>query len=67
MVEINYLSGNVSRTAAILFFINIAWTGVVAAPLYLKYLKLPKSYSEPLIDSQFVMNGLSLIVLALYV
>jgi 4-hydroxybenzoate polyprenyltransferase len=67
VVEINYLSGNVSRTAAILFFINIAWTGVVAAPLYLKYLKLPKSYSEPLIDSQFVMNGLSLIVLALYV
>jgi 4-hydroxybenzoate polyprenyltransferase len=42
LVEINYLIGNVSNAARILFFINIAWTLAVATPLYLNSLKLPK-------------------------
>lgn len=67
VVEINYLIGNVGRAAMILFFANMVWTGIVAAPLYLKFLKLPKIFSEPLIDSQFVMNGISLIIFALSV
>ena len=63
-VGINYYLGNVSRPAILLFVANMVWTGFVAAPIYMKKNKLPKIISEPLIDSQFVMNGISLIVLS---
>jgi 4-hydroxybenzoate polyprenyltransferase len=63
-VVVNYLAGNVGRPTTLLFFANMVWTGLVAAPLYIKRISLPKSFSEPLIDSQFVMNGVSLIVLS---
>jgi 4-hydroxybenzoate polyprenyltransferase len=61
-VAINYWLGTIGTPAVILFFATLLWTGIVAAPVYLKELKLPKALSEPLIDTQQVFCGISLIV-----
>ncbi len=46
-------------------YVNSCCTGVVAMPIYVKRIKLPKSLSEPLIDTQQIVCGISLIALSL--
>ncbi len=65
MVIIDFLLGNVGMRAFILFMSTVVWTGVVAMPIYVKRIKLPKSLSEPLIDTQQIVCGISLIALSL--
>jgi 4-hydroxybenzoate polyprenyltransferase len=65
LVAIDFFLGNVGKPATILFFSTIIWTGAVAVPIYIKKIKFPKSLSEPLIDTQQVVCGLSLIVLSI--
>ena len=66
-VGINHYAGHVSVPATLFFFITVLWSGIVASPIYLRTLQLPKSVSEPLNDSQVVFNGISLIVLSMCV
>jgi 4-hydroxybenzoate polyprenyltransferase len=65
IVIIDFLLGNVGKLALILFMSTVAWTGVVAMPIYMKKIKLPKSLSEPLIDTQQIVCGISLIALSI--
>jgi 4-hydroxybenzoate polyprenyltransferase len=65
IIGIFYYWGSIGLSAALLFFANIVWIFIVAAPLYFKTLKVSKTISEPLIDSHFVMNGISLIILGM--
>lgn len=59
------LTGGVSARVALLFFAAVAWTVLVALPLYARDVGLPKAISEPLIDTQQVFCGTALIVLAM--
>jgi 4-hydroxybenzoate polyprenyltransferase len=61
-VAANFYLGNIGKAALCLFFATLLWTGIVAAPIYTKGLKLPKVISEPLIDTQQIFCGISLIV-----
>jgi len=61
---ISYWSGTIGTATIILFFATLLWTGLVAAPIYLRELKLSKALTEPLIDTQQVFCGISLIVLS---
>lgn len=59
---INYYTGNIGKPAFFLFFAVLIWTVIVALPIYSKGLKLSKLFSEPLIDTQQVFCGISLIL-----
>jgi 4-hydroxybenzoate polyprenyltransferase len=64
LVGINNYEGHIGKPATILFFATVLWSGIVAAPIYINKLHLPKIFSEPLIDSQVVFNGIALIILS---
>jgi Mg/Co/Ni transporter MgtE len=67
LVVIGFLSGYVEKPVVILFMSIIAWTGIVTLPIYDKKIKLHKSLSEPLIDTQQVACGISLIIFSMSV
>jgi 4-hydroxybenzoate polyprenyltransferase len=61
-VGIFYLMGIIKLPVTILFYANILWTGIVTIPAFIKTTPILKSYIKPLLDSQCVFCGLSLIV-----
>jgi 4-hydroxybenzoate polyprenyltransferase len=65
-VGVAMASGAVSAHAAQLFLFLVAWTAVVALPLYVRVFGIPKKFSEPLIDTQQVLCGAGLILLAMH-
>jgi 4-hydroxybenzoate polyprenyltransferase len=66
LVLIGFFAGNVGKPATMLFLATVAWTGIAALPIYIKKISLPKSVSEPLIDTQQIMCGVSLILLSIH-
>ncbi|HMA65962.1 MAG: UbiA family prenyltransferase [Fibrobacterota bacterium] len=58
----NYLHIN----TILLFYITVFWTLLVSIPVYLKSIKLPKTITEPLIDSQQILCGLVLIFISIH-
>ena len=61
-IGIFYMAGKIGQPVLILFFANVFWTGLVTAPVFIKKLPVMKSFVKPLLDSQCVFCGLSLIV-----
>ena len=57
-----YLMGKIGQPVLLLFFANAFWTGIVTAPVFIKKIPVMKSFFKPLLDSQCVFCGLSLIV-----
>lgn len=57
----NYLH----TTTILLFFITVSWTLLVSIPVYLKSIKLPKTITEPLIDTQQILCGVVLIFISI--
>jgi 4-hydroxybenzoate polyprenyltransferase len=58
----NYLHAN----TILLFFITMSWTLLVSIPVYLQSIKIPKTITEPLIDTQQILCGLALIVISVH-
>jgi 4-hydroxybenzoate polyprenyltransferase len=66
-VEIYHYLGYASAPATMFFLIAVLWSGLVATPVYISKIHLPKLISEPLGDSQVVFNGIALIIFSLCV
>lgn len=59
--HLNYL--HIGTT--LLFFITVIWTLLVSIPAYMDSIKLPKSITEPLIDTQQILCGVALIIISI--
>jgi len=49
----------------LLFFVTMLWTLLVSIPVYLQSIKLPKTITEPLIDTQQILCGVVLIFISI--
>ncbi len=61
-----YLLGKTGIPAMVLFFANVLWTTVVTVPVFIERKNLLNAYSKPLLDSQCVFCGFSLIIFSLF-
>jgi len=66
IVGISYTMGKIGLPVLILFFANILWTGIVTLPAFIIRIPVLKSYIKPLLDSQCVFCGISLIVFSFF-
>lgn len=62
LASLNYIQ----QTTIFLFYVTIIWTLIVSIPIYFKHMNLPKVITEPLIDTQQVLCGITLIFIAIY-
>ncbi len=64
-VGIDYLLGNIGKSVTVLFFATMLWTSIVTIPVFIKKFHIPRSCIKPLLDSQCVFCGISLIFFSL--
>lgn len=60
----SYIAGTINLPVCILFVGTTAWTALVSLPTYLNKQQIPRMISEPLIDTQQLVCGAALIMLA---
>ena len=60
----SYIAGTIRLPSCMLFVGTMAWTAVVSLPAYMKKQQVPRTISEPLIDTQQLVCGAALILLA---
>jgi 4-hydroxybenzoate polyprenyltransferase len=63
-VAIFYRIGNISRPVFAFFLSIVFCAAIVAVPIYIDKLKYQKKLTEPLNDSQAILNGIALVVLS---
>ena len=60
-----YVIGKIEIPALVLFFANVFWTGLVTVPVFIGRKQPLKLIIKPLLDSQCVFCGISLIIFSL--
>jgi len=60
-----YVIGKIEIPALTLFFANVFWTGIVTVPVFIEGKQPLKLFIKPLLDSQCVFCGISLIIFSL--